>query len=214
LKEEGKLEIFVWSSLPPVMELSGGKYSYVYHYDGKAKIREYIRSEQPELNERTSVLYMGFYSNNAIKYGGLKGVVKESDGSYTWFVTGSKDALHPLIEPHDAGVLTSLLVGSTPGKTLLGHGDMMSYESFTALIAQHVGVRIVCKETTVADSDKAVPGGLGREAAESTASCEEFGWGKNLVMPKDLDPNAGVTSMKEYVEKENWQVLFPEFKKS
>lgn len=67
LKEEGKLEMFIWSSLPPVKHLGGGgKYTYVYHFDAKAEVARYIEKEQKELWAKTSLLNMGFYMTNMI----------------------------------------------------------------------------------------------------------------------------------------------------
>lgn len=73
LQQEGKLEILVWSGLPPVRERSAGKYTYVYHFDARAAVTKYIVDTYPELNKKTSILYMGFYCNNLIKYPGLQG---------------------------------------------------------------------------------------------------------------------------------------------
>lgn len=66
LKDEGLLEIFIYSSLPSYKELSGGKYTYVYHYDAKAQVNKYIEAEHPELYKRTSIFNMGLYYTNMI----------------------------------------------------------------------------------------------------------------------------------------------------
>lgn len=60
------LEKFIYSSLPNANKLSAGKYSHVYFYDSKAIAEEYGRSTYPELWEKTSVLYTGFYLENLI----------------------------------------------------------------------------------------------------------------------------------------------------
>lgn len=58
------LERFVYSSLPNAARLSGGKYSQVYHFDGKAIAEEYGRTTYPELWAKTNVLYAGYYLEN------------------------------------------------------------------------------------------------------------------------------------------------------
>lgn len=63
----GTLGRFIFSSLPNANKLSGGKYSHVYHLDGKAIAEEYGKSTYPELWERTSVFYAGFYLENLIR---------------------------------------------------------------------------------------------------------------------------------------------------
>jgi hypothetical protein len=75
LKSEGILERFVFSTLPSFKERSKGKYTYVYHFDSKAEISKYLR-EKDELWEKSSLLNMGFYTSNMIKFGGLMGAVK------------------------------------------------------------------------------------------------------------------------------------------
>lgn len=75
LKEDGTLERFIWSTLPSQTELSKGKYTHSYHFDGKAKIAAYLKSKA-ELWGKSSLLNMGFYTTNWIKFGGLMAGVK------------------------------------------------------------------------------------------------------------------------------------------
>lgn len=57
------LERLVFSTLSAVKELSGGKYSRVYHFDAKAVIQEYMLN-LPGLKGKVSTVLMGmFYSN-------------------------------------------------------------------------------------------------------------------------------------------------------
>jgi len=74
-KEEGSvLERFVFSTLPGFKEQSKGKYTYAYHFDSKAVITEYLKEK--ELWEKSSLLNMGFYTDNMIKYGSITGAAK------------------------------------------------------------------------------------------------------------------------------------------
>ena len=58
------LQRFVYSSLPNANKLSGGKYSHVYHFDGKALAEEYAASTYPKLWEKMNVFYGGLYLEN------------------------------------------------------------------------------------------------------------------------------------------------------
>lgn len=187
LAKEGILEHFIWSSLPSVKEASNGKYDFVYHFDAKAEVSTYVEKELPKLWMKTSLLWMGFYANNALKYEMLR-PTKEADGSYTWLVHCDPKAEHPFVEPKDAGVLAKLLVDTEPGKTLLGAGDVMSYETYNRLWAKRCHIDIRSMEASVEDVAIAVPGGLGKEVAMSTVFSAEFGWGTGLTMPKDVSP--------------------------
>jgi hypothetical protein len=62
------------------------------------------------------------------------------------------------------------------------------------------------KEISVIGRDEMLPGGLGREASESMSFSAEIGWGDELVMPKEVDPNVRLTTVREYIQKEkNWE---------
>ena len=75
LVDEGVLERFVFSTLPGLKELSGGKYTYTYHFDGKAEISKYLKGKK-NLWERSSLLNMGFYTTNLAKMGKVVGFSK------------------------------------------------------------------------------------------------------------------------------------------
>lgn len=67
LAAEGKLERFIWSSLPSMKKYSKGKYSHIYHFDSKAAVDEYIYTTHRELAERMSILYVSFYVSNMLE---------------------------------------------------------------------------------------------------------------------------------------------------
>jgi nucleoside-diphosphate-sugar epimerase len=60
----GTLERFIFSSLANTAKLSGGKYPYVYHFDGKALAEKYGRTAHPKLWEKTNVFFAGMYLEN------------------------------------------------------------------------------------------------------------------------------------------------------
>jgi hypothetical protein len=68
--KEGKLEKMVYSSLSDAKKASKGKYTWVYHFDGKAKVVQYLKEKSHEsaehqaLFERTSYVQMGYYLDN------------------------------------------------------------------------------------------------------------------------------------------------------
>ena len=60
-----ELSRLVWSALPGVKKLSGGKYTQVFHFDAKAEIFEYML-ETRELEGKASAVHMGAFVTNAI----------------------------------------------------------------------------------------------------------------------------------------------------
>jgi hypothetical protein len=74
---KGVLERLIWSTLPSFKEVSGGKYTFVYHFDSKAVVTGYLKEKDGgTLWERSSLLNMGFYMDNLVRYGGLMGAAK------------------------------------------------------------------------------------------------------------------------------------------
>jgi hypothetical protein len=108
------------------------------------------------------------------------------DGKYIMRQPCASDAIHPLFVTQDTGAFVDLLVRAPPRQDLLGVSEMASYQDFMKLWTEVTGVPSEVREISVEDLDKAIPGGLGREYGESSASSAEFGWGKHLVMPKDV----------------------------
>ncbi|TVY31320.1 NmrA-like family domain-containing protein [Lachnellula occidentalis] len=203
--EEGNLERFVFSTLPSFKDQSGGKYTYAYHFDAKALVSEYLK-EQKALWEKSSLLNMGFYATNLVTMGSVMGANKEPNGNrIIWRRTGRNEAVHPFVVPNDTGIFVDLLVRSPPKQDLLGVSEMATYATFMSIWSEVTGVPSEVEQGTEDEADKAHPGGLGREAAESTSTSAEFGWGKHLVLPKDLDPNVKTTSLRGYFESEDWR---------
>jgi hypothetical protein len=58
------LETFIISSLSAARRLSSGKYTEVYHFDGKAAAIDMIKKDYPELAKKTAVLQLGLFANN------------------------------------------------------------------------------------------------------------------------------------------------------
>lgn len=61
---DSTLELLVWSSLSEARKWSGGKYKWVYHFDAKAAVADYIKEEYPSLYAKTSQLQMGLFMSN------------------------------------------------------------------------------------------------------------------------------------------------------
>ncbi|KAM3086948.1 hypothetical protein ACMFMG_001063 [Clarireedia jacksonii] len=204
LAKQGKLERFIWSTLPSITEVSKGKYTYAYHFDGKAQITKYLQ-EKKELWERSSLLYMGLYTTNVKAYRDLMGFAKQENepNKYVYRNVGSKSVLHPFVAPTDTGTFVDLLVRAPPKQHLLGVSEMASIEILSKTWSEVTGKQSEVEELTIEWLDKAAPGGLGREIAESIAASAEFGW-PGTVPPTKLDPNIKTTSLKEYFESEDW----------
>jgi len=98
-------------------------------------------------------------------------------GVYILSKPGKNEALHPFVVPADTGLFVGLLVRSPPKQNLLGVSEMANYIEYMKIWSEVTGVPSEVREISVQEADEASPGGIGREAAESTATSAEFGWG-------------------------------------
>ena len=58
------LEHIIWASLPDAKTISNGKYPHVYHWQSKAAVADYIRTEKPALwKKTTAVLFPNYFEN-------------------------------------------------------------------------------------------------------------------------------------------------------
>ena len=58
------LELFVYSSLQNTRKFSNYKYKWIYHFDSRAAIADYIAEQQPLLNKKTYLYIPGCFVNN------------------------------------------------------------------------------------------------------------------------------------------------------
>ncbi|RFU29789.1 hypothetical protein B7463_g6531, partial [Scytalidium lignicola] len=137
-----------------------------------------------------------------LKFAKLR-LVKESE-KFIFKQTGNPDAIHPFAVPSDTGVFVELLVNSTPGQNLLAASEMVSYATFMNIWSKVTGHPSEAQEISVEEADKSALGGFAREIAESNATSAEFCWGERLVLPKDLDPNVKITSLRSYIKNEDY----------
>jgi hypothetical protein len=73
VREEGSvLGRFVLSTLPSSKEQSKWRYMYLYHFNSKAVVTEYLNMKG-NLWERGSLLNVVFYRYNMIRYWGIDG---------------------------------------------------------------------------------------------------------------------------------------------
>lgn len=112
------LEHFIWSTLPDAGKITGGKFP-VPHFDGKAKIDEYIKSK-PELLAKTTFLWVTLYPSNFF-YPPMGAHHLKSIGTYAYIQPVAPST--PLSVAGDISVNVGVVVKaivSNPSKTLGG----------------------------------------------------------------------------------------------
>lgn len=183
------LERFVYSSLADVTKWSKGKYTWVYHFDGKAKVVDYIQTQLPELAKKTSFLQIGEYVTNWNKAISL-GQKKLPDGSFVLRKPHSGEAKIPMIwVERDTGRFVKALVESPPRKTLLGHGSLIGWREYMEVWGRVLGVEARFEEISPEEYLQEWPEHLAREVREGHLFHGEFGWDggdPEVLHPKDV----------------------------
>jgi hypothetical protein len=106
---------------------------------------------------------------------------------------GSGDSPHPVVDAdRDTGMFVHELSKVSPGKTLLGHGSMISSNDYMKLWGNILGVEARYEEVPVSVWEKLAPGGLGIELGQMMAYSAEYGYDgrdPNVIYPRDVcDP--------------------------
>ncbi|KAJ7611434.1 NAD(P)-binding protein [Mycena polygramma] len=124
----------VWSGLPSISKLSGGKYVHVYHFDAKAVVTEYGR-----------VLWTNFLIMRLL----LK---KQEDGSFTVPFPSKPTARVPFIEAvADYGLFVrhALELPVFPdGSKIIAYGEKISFGDMAQQLGKATGKKIVFEEIT------------------------------------------------------------------
>ncbi|RDL39342.1 NAD(P)-binding Rossmann-fold containing protein [Venustampulla echinocandica] len=209
IKVEG-LERFVISAECDSRKWSRGKYTWVYHFESKAKMVDYINERYPQLAGKMNIIYMGGYMLNWKEHLHFR---KAEDGTIRMaIVKGPSNASRPMIDTsRDIGTLVSAAIEAAPGKKILGAGDNTSLEDQFKLWCKihklpYGGFDVM----TVDQFDKILPiPGLGREIGEMMLFGDEFGWGggEDVVLPQDLGVPCPLTSWEEYIKLEDWSTV-------
>src|SRR6266436_2799676 len=121
---------FVWSTLPDVEAISGGKFE-VLHFTGKAKIDRIV--EEAGFAYHTFVIAPFFYQNLV----GVMAPQKQADGALGWAMP--LDPEKRVIHMGDISELGPIVVGAFAQPELAGNGEHLplvgDFLSFNAIIA-------------------------------------------------------------------------------
>ena len=215
-KDESKcLETFVLSTLSHAAHWSKGNIKHLLHFDVKAEITEFLRTEYPKLSARTNFLQVGFYMSN-IWFPFLQ-PQKTSDGSYVFrWPPVALDTILPATDPpKDVGIFVRALVSAPHGTVLLGESDRVTVRGLIALWGEVTGRKARLESVSVEQAAKEIeammPGGWGQEFAENMLYYRDYGYegGDPAVKrPLSLGIKAeDLTSYRKYLEAQDWSAI-------
>lgn len=185
----GTLEHFVYSSLSDASRCSGGKYTTIYHFDSKARTMDLIKSQFPELAKRMSALQMGHYVTNWQAVSAMA-PQRQADGIYLTKRPFSGDMQMPFVVPdRDTGAFVKALLDVSPGKTLVGVSEMMTFPAWMEIWGRVLDVQAAYQEVTPGEFYKDFPEPLGQELMDTNEYMIEFGYtggDTEIIYPKEV----------------------------
>ncbi|EXJ89395.1 hypothetical protein A1O3_02462 [Capronia epimyces CBS 606.96] len=207
------LERFIYSALGPMNQASKGKYTHSYHWEAKAKIVEYIETQQPALARSMSVIYLGAYVTNPALYPRWD----EQARQYVLGLPMTKDAEMPIIDPTESTgpFVRALVEDEDPGKRLLAYdsnsnlrmGDLA--EMWKRVLARDVALVYVPLEAMQERT------GWPIEVLEGPAFISEFGYMHgvdNVIVPAQLKNKVVTKSFEEWLKERSWGELLDQSK--
>lgn len=151
-----KCQYIIFSTLPAVKDLSGGKYANVTPFDAKAKAEQYIRG----LPIKSAFVSLGFFMENFQSQPFLA-PQKASDG--TWILARpvpSKVRLPYIYSVPDTGRFVGTILAEPDkyeGKRFCAAAALYSLEEIAAIISKSTGKTVIYKQIPLDDFKKSLP---------------------------------------------------------
>lgn len=190
-------EYIIFSTLPSVIEISGGKYTS-NHFDAKAQVERYIR----DLPIKSAFYSPGTFMTNFHSFFPPR---QAPDG--TWVITGvtAPTAQIPLIDViGDTGKFVGAILAEPDkyqGETFCAATALYSWEDITATMSKATGKPVVYRQLSVEEFKKSLPFDA---VIDGLRSVEEFGqWGpdsKNLIAWASENARGKLSTLNDYLE--------------
>ena len=195
-------EYIIFSTLPPVKEISGGKYTKVTPFDAKAKAEQHIRG----LHIKSAFYSPGYFMENFQSQTFLA-PRQAPDGTWVMARHTSPKTQLPFIDAvGDTGKFVGAILAEPDkyeGKTFCAATALYSWEEIAAIMSKATGKTVVYKQIPLEEFKKSLP----FEAdmfVEGFSYQEEFGYfgpdSKKLVAWAAENARGRLSTLKEYLE--------------
>lgn len=193
-------QYIIFSTLPAVAEISGGKYTAVTPFDAKAKAEKYIRG----LPIKSAFFSGGFFMENFASQPWLspqKGV----DGSYVLARPLSSKTRFPYLDAvGDVGKFVGAILaepGKYEGKTFCAAAGLYSLDEIVAILSKATGKKVVYEQISAEEFKKGMPF-MGELFEDAFAFQEEYGYfgpgTEKLVAWAAGNARGRLTTLEEY----------------
>ncbi|KAK9240829.1 hypothetical protein V1525DRAFT_139928 [Lipomyces kononenkoae] len=202
-------EYIIFSTLPSVSGMSGGKYAKVTPFDAKAKAEQYIRS----LPIKSAFYSPGFFMEN-LQAQPFLAPRQAPDGTWVMTRPNSPKTLLPLIDAvGDTGKVIGAILAEPDkyeGKTFCAAAALYSLEEIVAILSKATGETIVYKQIPLEDFKKSLPFAVDI-FAEGFSCQEEYGYygpdTKKLVAWAAEHCRGRLSTLEQYLEAHPLQLV-------
>lgn len=201
---------FVYSSLSDTKRWSKGKYTWNFHFDGKALVVKRILEELPDLAAKLSMVQVGMYASNW--KGALGRPQRQENGSFVVQIPdGPEVKLSWIVADQDTGIYVKALLENSPRQYTLAYSETATWREFWTLWAEIQNVKVEFKVVVLDEFLKPLLPIPWREFQDSLMYIMEFGYtggdAEVCCTLQDLSPKARTTSLREYMGSEDRSIL-------
>ncbi|KAG8527755.1 uncharacterized protein KY384_007909 [Bacidia gigantensis] len=193
---ERGIEYIIFSTLPSISDISGGKYTKSIHFDAKAKVEQYIRS----LSIKSAFYAPDFPPMNP---------QRASDSTWVLSRPTSPKTRAPFVDAiEDTGKFIGAILAEPDtyeGKTFCACTTLYSWEEIAAILSKATGKTVVNKEISPKEFAESLPFG-GDIFVETFSYFAEFGGyygpgSEEMVAWAIKNARGKLTTMEEYLER-------------
>ncbi|KAF4174888.1 hypothetical protein CNMCM8694_000646 [Aspergillus lentulus] len=207
--EVASLKRVVYSTLPGMKELSGGKYISSYHWDAKAEVAKILEREE-ELRGKVSFLVMGAYATNPLFLPRVNAAAGDEKRVLRFTIPGKKTLRMPIIAAESStGEFVRVMVEregeSESGKWVLGCDSYLSMEEVVDVWKRVTGWEVEVEEAELQEMHERFK--LPWEVLDAPGFIAEFGYTGSLevTMPEQL--GIRTKSFEEWLAGRNWEEM-------
>lgn len=196
------VQYFIWSTLPHVAKISGGKYQQVENFDVKAEVEQYIR----KLPIKSSFFAPGSFMQN---FTGMMAPHPLGDGTYAISSFVSAQTQLPLVDAAaDSGKWVAAILAEPEkyeGKVLSAATRIYSYEEIVEIISRATGKTVRYNQIPETVFRSFLPPAAADQLTQMLSYFQDFGYygpeTKEEVAWTAQQARGKLTTFEEYVGK-------------
>lgn len=202
------LERLIYSGLPPMDKTASAEIAECFHWDAKAATIKYLRDQYPDLNDKTSIIYLAAYADNAFII--PRWVARTH--SYKIMVPMRPDAVLPAIDTRNStGPYVEALIEEPAGTHLWAYDSESRHTmaEYAQLWSQVTGMDVSFEMASVQYMVDTF--GLPREVLAGPVLVDKYGYMHGVdgfIEPSQLKVQPKTTPYREWLA-DNWRDILP-----